>query len=72
MFPSYFKYAYEEMQKKKFVQFAGYTVLKSILKIDDGDKMFKQLEKVLGFECFMKEKEPETIENIKNKVLRRK
>jgi len=68
---NYFRYVFQEKQKKEIASVIGYSVLKKMLKVQEDDKNFKTLEKVLGFDKYLQAKETETFEDIKNKVLRR-
>lgn len=39
-------------------------MIKSILKVGEGDKTFKAVEQLMGFDKYMKEKELETYDSI--------
>lgn len=65
-FKDYFLYEYKEREKKRIVSFVGYSVIKSVLKVDDSNKAFKAVEQLMGFEKYIKEKEPETYDSIIN------
>lgn len=65
-FKDYFLYEYKEREKKRIISFVGYSVIKSILKVDDENKAFKTVEQLMGFEKYIKEKEPETYDSIIN------
>lgn len=48
------------------ISFVAYSVIKSILKVGDDNEAFKAVEKIMGFEKYKIEKEPETYDSIIN------
>ena len=65
-FKDYFIYVYKEKETKKIVGFVAYSVIKSILKVEEDNKAFKAVEKLLGYDKYIIKKEPETYESIIN------
>lgn len=48
------------------ISFVAYSVVKSLLKVGDDNEAFKAVEKIMGFEKYKIEKEPETYDSIIN------
>lgn len=50
------------------ISFVAYSVIKGILKVGDDNEAFKAVEKIMGFEKYKIEKEPETYDSIINNL----
>lgn len=66
MFKEYFVYCVKEKNKKEIVGAVAFGVLKKVLNVQDDNKAFNSIAKLLGYDKYFEEKEAESYDSIIN------